>query len=159
MERAALRVGIYGRAGGWPACLYDCRLILFGYRPRRLLRHAGIRWMCFDGEDKTYGALDDQVIEGPLVDLWRVLSGGRELVEKGLIERLADAMRPFVSEEAGQVDESMRRNGVGTIRWTRFAKALSTRSRIGTGRGTSKSRWPVTQIALRLQAPVRCKMV
>ena len=53
--------------------------------------------------------IDDQVIEGPLVDLWQVLSGGRELVEKGLIERLADAMRPFVSEEASQVEESMRR--------------------------------------------------
>ena len=96
------------REDGPPACTI-AGLILFGYRPRRLLRHAGIRWMCFDGEDKTYEALDDQVIEGPLVDLWRVLSGGRELVEKGLIERLADAMRPFVSEEAGQVDESMRR--------------------------------------------------
>ena len=47
--------------------------------------------------------------QGGRVDLWRVLSGGRELVEKGLIEHLADAMRPFVSEEASQVDESMRR--------------------------------------------------
>ena len=96
------------REDGPPACTI-AGLILFGYRPRRLLRHAGIRWMCFEGEEKTYDALDDQVIEGPLVDLWQVLSGGRELVEKGLIERLADAMRPFVSEEAGQVEESMRR--------------------------------------------------
>lgn len=53
--------------------------------------------MCFDGREKSYDALDDQVIEGPLVDLWQTLSGGRELVEKGLIESLADAMRPFVS--------------------------------------------------------------
>ena len=56
--------------------------------------------MAFKGEDKAYDALDDQVIDGPLVALWRELSGGgRELVEKGLIERLADAMRPFISEE------------------------------------------------------------
>ena len=96
------------REDGPPACTI-AGLILFGYRPRLLLRHAGIRWMCFEGEKKTYDALDDQVIEGPLVDHWQVLSGGRELVEKGLIERLADAMRPFVSEEAGQVEESMRR--------------------------------------------------
>ena len=85
------------REDGPPVCTI-AGLILFGYRPRRLLRHAGIRWMCFEGQEKTYDALDDQV-----------LSGGRELVEKGLIERLADAMRPFVSEEAGQVAESMRR--------------------------------------------------
>ena len=87
------------REDGPPACTI-AGLILFGYRPRRLLRHAGIRWMCFDGEEKTYEALDDQVIEGPLVDLWRVLSGGRELVEKGLIERLADA-RLSVQDDEG----------------------------------------------------------
>ena len=96
------------REDGAPACTI-AGLILFGYRPRRLLRHAGIRWVCFEGREKSYEALDDQVMEGPLVDLWRPLSGGRELVEKGLIERLADAMRPFVSEEAGEVEESMRR--------------------------------------------------
>ena len=96
------------REDGPPACTI-AGLVLFGYRPRRLLRHAGVRWICFKGTTKAYDALDDQVLEGPLVDLWRVLSGGRERVEKGLIERLADAMRPFVSEEAGDVDESLRR--------------------------------------------------
>ena len=96
------------RDAGPPACTI-AGLLLFGYRPRRLLRHAGVRWMCFEGGGKADAALDDQVIEGPLTGLWRELSGGRELVEKGLIERLADAMRPFVSEEPIAVDESMRR--------------------------------------------------
>ena len=96
------------REDGPPACTI-AGPILFGHRPHRLLRHAGIRWMCFEGLEKTYDALDDQVIEGPLVDLWKRLSGGPVRVEKGLIERLADVMRPFVSEETGQVAESMRR--------------------------------------------------
>lgn len=96
------------REDGPPVCTI-AGLVLFGYRPRRLLRHAGFRWICFKSAARAYDALDDQVLEGPLVDLWRVLSGGRERVEKGLIERLADVMRPFVSEEAGDVDESMRR--------------------------------------------------
>ena len=95
---------------GRPVVCSIAGLVLFGYRPRRLLRQAGIRWMAFKGDDKAYDALDDQVIDGPLVALWRELpGGGREIVEKGVIERLADTMRPFVSEEAGEVDESMRR--------------------------------------------------
>lgn len=107
-ERLCALGFMLAREDGPPVCTI-AGLILFGYRPRRLLRHAGIRWMCFAGPEKTYQVRDDQVIEGPLVDLWRVLSGGRERVEKGLIERLADAMRPFVSEEAEHVEESFRR--------------------------------------------------
>ena len=95
---------------GRPVVCSIAGLVLFGYRPRRLLRQAGVRWMAFKGDDKAYDALDDQVIDGPLVALWReVPGGGREIVEKGLIERLADAMRPFLSEEAGEIDDSMRR--------------------------------------------------
>ena len=95
---------------GRPVVCSIAGLVLFGYRPRRLLRQAGVRWMGFKGDDKAYDALDDQVIDGPLVALWRELpGGGREIAEKGLIERLADAMRPFISEETGEIDDSMRR--------------------------------------------------
>ena len=95
---------------GRPVVCSIAGLVLFGYRPRRLLRQAGVRWMAFKGDDKAYDALDDQVIDGPLVALWRELpGGGREIAEKGLIERLADAMRPFISEESGVIDDSMRR--------------------------------------------------
>ena len=95
---------------GRPVVCTIAGLVLFAYRPRRLLRQAGVRWMAFKGEDRAYDALDDQVIDAPLVALWRELpGGGRELVEKGLIERLADAMRPFISDDAADVDESMRR--------------------------------------------------
>lgn len=98
------------REDGAPVCTI-AGLVLFGYRPRRLLRQAGVRWIAFKGDDKAYDALDDQVLDGPLVALWKDHSGGRrEMVEKGLIEVLVDAMRPFVSEEAGEVDASMRRD-------------------------------------------------
>ena len=97
------------REDGPPVCTV-AGLVLFGYRPRRLMRHAGIRWMAFKGDKKAYDALDDQVLDGPLIAHWRESSGsGREIAEKGLIELLADTIRPFVSEEAGEVDESMRR--------------------------------------------------
>ena len=85
-------------------------LVLFGHSPRRLLRQAGIRWMAFAGEDKSYRALDDQVIDGPLIALWKEGSGGgREIAESGLIENVVDAIRPFVSEETEPLDDSMRR--------------------------------------------------
>lgn len=66
--------------------------------------------MAFEGEDKSYKALDDRVIDGPLVAFWQEIPGGaREIAENGLIENLVDAMRPFVSEEAEEVGETMRR--------------------------------------------------
>ena len=97
------------REDGPPVCTI-AGLVLFGRRPRRLLCQAGIRWMVFKGENRTYDALDDQVIDGPLTALWQESPGGGwEIVEKGLIERLGDAIRPFVSEEAAGIDEAMRR--------------------------------------------------
>ena len=97
------------RQDGPPVCTI-AGLLLFGRRPRRLLPQAGIRWMAFKGDDKAYDALDDQVIDGPLTALRGGLSGvGREVLENGIIERLADAMRPFISEETGRIGESMRR--------------------------------------------------
>lgn len=97
------------RQDGSPVCTI-AGLVLFGHRPRSLLRQAGIRWMAFKGEDKAYEALDDRVLDGSLVALRKELSGsGRAIVDKGLIETLVDSMRPFVSEESGTVGDSMRR--------------------------------------------------
>lgn len=97
------------REDGPPVCTI-AGLVLFGHKPRRILRQAGIRWMAFEGDDKTYQALDDRVLDAPLIALWRdIPGGGREIAENGMVEGLVDAMRPFTSEEAGSVDESMRR--------------------------------------------------
>ncbi len=97
------------RQDGPPLCTI-AGLVLFGHSPRRLLRRAGIRWMAFEGEDKTYKALDDRVIDGPLIALWKGTSGRvREIAESGLIEKFVDAIRPFVSEETEPLDDSMRR--------------------------------------------------
>lgn len=100
------------REGGAPTCTI-AGLLLFGYQPRRLLRQAGIRWMAFDGIDKSYQALDDAALDGPLVALGQVRESGRwERVENGLIENLTERMRPFISEESSEVGESMRRERV-----------------------------------------------
>ena len=97
------------REDGPPLCSI-AGLVLFGHAPRRLLFQAGVRWMAFEGESKSYKALDDRLIDGPLVALRKASScGGTEIAEDGLIESLVNAMRPFVSEESVELDASMRR--------------------------------------------------
>jgi len=93
-----------------PAICTIAGLVLFGYTPRRLLHQAGVRWMAFEGDDKSYKALDDRLVDGPLVALRKAVPGGGNVIaENGLLESLINAMRPFVSEEAGEVDASIRR--------------------------------------------------
>jgi ATP-dependent DNA helicase RecG len=96
------------RADSPPVCTV-AGLLLFGYSPRKLFTQAGIRWMAFDDADKSYQALDDRVIDGPLVALWRENNGDREFVENGLIEDFIEIARPFLSEEKGPRGETMRR--------------------------------------------------
>lgn len=85
-------------------------LVLFGNNPRRALPQAGVRWMAFAGKTKEYQALDDAVLDGPLVALLRQSpTGTSQVVEPGLLERLIQRMSPWVSEEANTVDESLRR--------------------------------------------------
>lgn len=85
-------------------------LVLFGRNPRRALPQAGVRWMVFAGETKEYRALDDTILDGPLVALTRMSAAGiTEMVEPGLLERLIDRITPFVSAESARVDESLRR--------------------------------------------------
>lgn len=92
-----------------PAVCTIAGLVLFGHAPRRLLHQAGVRWLVFEGEEKSCKALDDHLIDGAMVALWKTdEKGNRKLVEGGLIEKLMDAMQPFVSKKSGDVDTSMR---------------------------------------------------
>ncbi|MCY4300116.1 MAG: putative DNA binding domain-containing protein [Aestuariivita sp.] len=104
-----------------PAVCTIAGLVPFGHAPRRLLRQAGVRWLAFEGEDKAYKALDDRMIDGALVALWKTdEKGNRERLESGLIDKLADAMQLFVTEESNNVDISMRRER----RWLYPVEAL-----------------------------------
>lgn len=85
-------------------------LLLFGRAPRRYLRQAGIRWMSFASESMDYEAQEDAIIDGPLVALREGVAGSsRPLIEGGLVERLEERMRPFISREAAQPDQHFRR--------------------------------------------------
>lgn len=101
------------RPDGGSAVCTIAGLVLFGRSPKRSLRHAGVRWMSFAGDEKDYQAQDDTVLDGPLIALWEVRPGeGRIIIEDGLIERLADRMRPFISEESSEISEDLRRDSL-----------------------------------------------
>ena len=93
-------------------------LVLFGIPPRRYLRQAGVRLMVFAGEDKTYQAKLDEILDGPLLGRWKSnKNGSRELIDNGLIEKVAAIIRPFLTEESAQVDAHFRRNKIWLYPW------------------------------------------
>jgi len=85
-------------------------LLLFGHRPRRFLRQAGVRLMAFEGIEKDYQSKLDDVLDLPMVGLWtKDNSGERKLATDGIIEGVVQTLKPFLSEESNVIDESMRR--------------------------------------------------
>lgn len=85
-------------------------MLLFGRTPRRSLPQAGIRWMAFAETSKEYQALDDAVLDGPLVALSRgSAEEGFETLEPGLIDRIIERMTPFISSESNKPDDTLRR--------------------------------------------------
>ncbi|MBB3003744.1 ATP-dependent DNA helicase RecG [Paraburkholderia tropica] len=109
-EQRLTGLGFMVRRPDGPAVCTIAGLVLFGRSPRRCLRYAGVRWMSFAGDTKDYQAQDDTVLDGPLVALWDGTPGaGRHIVEDGLLERLIDRMRPFISAEGGEIHDGLRR--------------------------------------------------
>lgn len=86
-------------------------LVLFGVKPRRFLKSAGLRLLVFAGTDKSYSAKLDVLIDGPALGRWQFdqNGNGRTLAGDGLIEQAIAQLRPFIHEQAGEVDESLRR--------------------------------------------------
>ena len=85
-------------------------LLLFGINPRRFLKQSGLRVMVFEGMDKEYQALLDDILEGPLVGRWEISDSGKKLIDTGLIEKFMDCVSPFISQEASEIDEDLRRD-------------------------------------------------
>lgn len=84
-------------------------IVLFGIRPRQTLRQSGVRLLFFDALDKVYNAKLDRILDAPLVGRFQVSDSGRQLIDAGLIERTLDQIEPFITEEAAELDEDIRR--------------------------------------------------
>ena len=96
------------RPGGAPVCTI-AGVVLFGRRPRRVLRQAGVRWMAFKRISMDYESDDDGILDDPLVGLWRTEDGSRSLERGGLLENLVERMTRSVSEDAGELIDGVRR--------------------------------------------------
>lgn len=109
-ERRLIGLGfMVDRSDGKPVCTV-AGIVLFAHSPRRSLRQAGVRWMSFAGSTMEYHAQDDTQLDGPLLALWRGRAGaGRSRVADGVIERLMERMRPFISEESSSLCDGLRR--------------------------------------------------
>lgn len=83
-------------------------LVLFGHSPRHSLRQAGIRWMSFADVDMNYAAEDDTLLDGPIVPLGMGKPGVRQIKQDGLLEKLMDRVRPFISGPDVMVDNLRR---------------------------------------------------
>lgn len=93
-------------------------LLCFGINPRRYLRQAGLRVMSFSGSDKEYQAQLDVVLDAPLVGRWQITEAGqRQLVDEGLIEKFSATIEPFITQEAAEIDENMRREKTWFYPW------------------------------------------
>jgi len=87
-------------------------LVLFGIRPRQTLKQSGIRLMFFDSTDKAYQAQLDRIIDAPLVGRFQVGRAEKLLIDAGLIEKILEAMKPFVTLEPNTIDENFRREKI-----------------------------------------------
>ncbi|ANB71303.1 transcriptional regulator [Paraburkholderia phytofirmans OLGA172] len=114
--RRMVGLGFMTEADGRAPVCSIAGLVLFGRTPRRFLRQTGIRWMVFDGNDKSYQALDDTLLDGPLVGRFARREGGGpgELIENGLIEDLLDRMQgqSLVSAEGEDLGDGLRRERI-----------------------------------------------
>lgn len=100
-------------------------LLCFGINPRRYLRQAGLRVMSFSGRDKEYQAQLDVVLDAPLVGRWQITeTGQRQLVDEGLIEKFSATIEPFITQEAAEIDENMRREKAWFYPWEAMRETI-----------------------------------
>ncbi|MFA7212956.1 MAG: RNA-binding domain-containing protein [Candidatus Cloacimonadaceae bacterium] len=105
-----LQMGFLTEAAGDEIQCTVAGITLFGIKPKRYLKQAGLRVMAFDSLDLQYRALLDVVLDGPMLARWVFDDDGvRTIVDGGLVERLANTIHPFISIEGDAIDRGFRR--------------------------------------------------
>lgn len=107
-QERLLGLGFLVEAAG-NVCCSIAGLVLFGKQPRQYLKQAGLRVVVFDGDDKTYTAHLDEVIDAPMVGRWDTMPEKSHPIDQGLIERFIHSIRPFITESSETLTEGGRR--------------------------------------------------
>ena len=95
-------------------------ILLFGNTPRRLLRCAGIRCIVHERDEKDE-AIFDQRFDGPLMPRhYTSADDCEEVLEKGLIDIVIDAIRSFVSVKETSIEDSSQ----GALKWQYPVEAI-----------------------------------
>ncbi len=124
-QQRLLGLGFLAEAAG-NICCTIAGLVLFGKSPRRYLKQTGLRVLAFDGVDKSYAALLDEVIDAPMVGRWDKAPVTRHPFDSGLIERFTQLIKPFITQEADELIDGV--NGGGFLLQLEF-HALALRVR------------------------------
>lgn len=107
-ETRLLGLGLMAKDGLGNTVCSVAGLLCFGLHPRRFLHQAGLRVMVFEGTDKEYRAKLDEILDAPLVTRFRLNEiGKKEIDQEGLIEKFSSIIRPYISEEASEINEGM----------------------------------------------------
>lgn len=91
-------------------CCTIAGLILFGLRPRTLMRYAGLRVTVYKGTDKEYETILDKTIDECFIGQWDSGTGVRRLVRGGSIDLFMDSIEPFITQE--KMNNSVRREKI-----------------------------------------------
>lgn len=85
-------------------------LVCFGIRPRKFLRHAGLRLMAFSGTDMAYRAEIDKTLDLPMVGRFACREGDATLQDAGLVDAFLDYFEPYLTEESDRLNPDFRRD-------------------------------------------------
>ncbi len=86
-------------------------MLLFGQTPRRFLSQAGVRLMIFDGNEKTYNARFDKVVDGPILARWTTSKSGERTCDGGgLLDTVDDILKPYIAKAGNDVGDGFRRD-------------------------------------------------
>ncbi|MBI4777829.1 transcriptional regulator, partial [Candidatus Desantisbacteria bacterium] len=88
-------------------CCTIAGLVLFGLRPKTLIRYAGLRVTVYKGTDKEYETILDKTIDECFIGQWNFVSGLHELIRGGIVELFMETIEPFITIE--QMTNSVRR--------------------------------------------------
>ena len=124
-EKRLLGLGLMASDGWGNNVCSLAGLVCFANNPRRYLRQAGLRVMVFAGTDKEYQAKLDVVLDAPLVGRWVINPEGQKVLDQeGVVEKLSEVIRPFISEESKVIDENMRRERQWHYPWEALREAV-----------------------------------